>query len=399
MVPRTPRIKKYKRKHLKILKITSVWLAASSILFGGATLATPTYGEFNHSSEQEIDIQACFIFPQTILEFLELSKQYTEENKAGISNVLNASNELGIDLMNEQLSEVENSPSEPETGGGSLGGSVTGDTSTIKGLQDLISSYNAQISFLNSSIEMNKQRANTITSLITEAEKLTISIKELLEGSFAEQKQTSEERMVKIEEWLTIIISSKEKAIEECKYTEEFFENIIFEMKELTSVNNDLYEQLENEETKIEQQSLDFTSRIENLKATLKSIDEQNLKLAEEITSYEGQIASAMQQIQVLIEEEKRKLAEKEAKEKAEKEAKEKAEKEAKEKAEKEAKENAEKEAKENAEKAAEEQVEEGDKEKDNAAQGQPEQESKQPSKEKQLENEAVKAESVEKKY
>lgn len=294
-----------------MFKAFSSSVAVSSLLLGSGHLVSPTYSEFNSVKEQEVDISACFIFPQTVEQMRDRTVELQEEAKAILDEALGKVSELNVESMNEKLAGLKKDAgteagAEGETEGGapSQEQESGADVITIEGLQEAQALLAAEIAVLENTIATlqntittNEEEIKTLEEITKEIEGMVAQLEEIITTVFPKAQEQIQEKLDEINEIIQYILEIKDAAIKDCNFEPQFFEDILLQMnteKDKTEVFiSNLEEKLATtgeEITQLKNNALELQTAMEELK-------QANVELLASIESIKAQIAAINQQI------------------------------------------------------------------------------------------------------
>ncbi|MBS4190151.1 hypothetical protein KHA94_08025 [Bacillus sp. FJAT-49705] len=295
MVPRSSRYKKRKKmQRKKMLKNFTTSVAISSILLGSAQITRPTYGEFNSRNDQDSDIQACFIFPRTVEEYRDRTYELQQETEVLINDALAKLSELDISTMNEKLDALNEEKADEE---GATPPDFQADTSTIEGLQALQSQLQSEIIAIQNTIAANEQQIAALQEIITEVQELITKLEEIVSTVFPEAKEQAQLKLDEMIEIIQIIEEIKDRAIQECKFDPEFFNNILEQMNMYKAKTEELILKLDEELVKTEELIQEMNEKATELNDNIEALQTENEGLLAKIVEIESQIAAIDQQI------------------------------------------------------------------------------------------------------
>jgi DNA repair exonuclease SbcCD ATPase subunit len=296
-------------------------VAISSLLLGTARMTGPTYGAFTSVQDQEIGVQACFIFPKEVEKRRDLTYEWKEEAIALMEDILAKASEIDVAGLTEKIEGMIN-PEEGKDSAGEAPAEISFDTTTIEGLQAQQESLRAEIAAIQATIAANEQKVADLEAIILEIQELQTKLQDILANEFPKGELKAQENLKKIEETLEFIKSIVKLAIEECNYDPEFFELILTQIEgfkeELTLSMEEFAEgkilteeQLEQLDMKMEEvnkamedlrkQNTDLLAKITEIESTIASIDQQIVAFQEIQKKKDGLKAGAAQLIQKLI--------------------------------------------------------------------------------------------------
>lgn len=300
MVPRSSRYRGNKKKIRKrMFKNFSSSFAISSLILGSAQLVTPTYSEFNSINEQEIDIKACFIFPQTIEDIKEKTSLLHQEAVAFKEDALSQAANVnidsvmgGIDSYKESIANKDQTPTD----------NFTGDTNTIEGLQALQNNLQAELSSIQNTITSNEEGMNKLQVITTELNDLLIQTESIITDVFPNAIVESEDRLIEIIKFIQFIEDYMNRAIEECNFSQEYFNEILNEMEIYKLGTEEVITELENGLLQMEDQRALLNDKVGEVDALILNLQSINDSLSARIADIENQLAVISEQIAVLVE-------------------------------------------------------------------------------------------------
>ncbi len=74
--------------YMNKLKPFIIILALSIVILSGTNLISATYGAYVHPQEDEMDIQACFIFPETIQAYKDRTYEVKKEARIAVNDLV-----------------------------------------------------------------------------------------------------------------------------------------------------------------------------------------------------------------------------------------------------------------------------------------------------------------------
>lgn len=284
-------------------------VAISSLLLGTARLTVPTYAAFTSVQDQEIGVQACFIFPKEIEKRRDLTYEWKEDAIVLMQNALTKASEVNVAGLTEKIDGMIE-PGEEAAAEAPPAASV--DSTTIEGLQAQQESLRAEIAAIQTTIAANEQRIADLEAIILEIQAFQTKLQDILTTDFPKADEKARENLEKIEKTLEFIKGIVELAIEQCNYDPEFFELILAQMEgykqELTLFIEEFAKGKELAEEQIEL----LSTKTEEVHAAIEALRQQNANLLAKITELENAIAAIDQQIIVFQEIQKKKDALKE---------------------------------------------------------------------------------------
>jgi predicted nucleic acid-binding Zn-ribbon protein len=302
ILPVEPRGKKINRerteKRRKLFKAFSASTALSSMILGGAQLASPTYAQFNDSQEEEIEIGACFIFPKVIEEdyrdlSVTLSAEVISKAKAAImtGEQLKEKNTAISKLTSSDGSGK--SGSNDNTGAAGAGGGTEDSVlvSQQKSLESQLSDAQTQLKTVNSKIQEIEKDYQTLTAL-------SQSIKSYVDISLKEAKTDGNEKLIEIENLVNEINGIKFAAIKECTYDEAYFAEVLKPMEQAKVELNEVVKELEGEETKFKSLLDKYEKDLHSYKESLQSYNTDSARLESEINGIKSKINKVKEQIE-----------------------------------------------------------------------------------------------------
>lgn len=322
MEPRSVKHKnKLRKQRKKLFRTFTSSVAISSLLLGTARMTGPTYGAFTSVQDQEIGVQACFIFPKEVEKRRDLTYEWKEEAIALMEDILGKASEIDVAGLTEKIEGMIN-PEEGKDSAGEAPAEISFDTTTIEGLQARQESLRAEIAAIQATIAANEQKVADLEAIILEIQELQTKLQDILANEFPKGELKAQENLKKIEETLEFIKSIVKLAIEQCNYDPEFFELILTQIEgfkeELTLSMEEFAEgkilteeQLEQLDMKMEEvnkamedlrkQNTDLLAKITEIESTIASIDQQIVAFQEIQKKKDGLKAGAAQLIQKLI--------------------------------------------------------------------------------------------------
>ncbi|TCJ06252.1 hypothetical protein [Cytobacillus praedii] len=309
MKPRSMRHNsKVKKQKRRLFRTFTSSVAISSLLLGTARMTGPTYGAFTSIQDQEIGVQACFIFPKEIEKRRDLTYEWKEEAIALMEEILAKAGEIDVAGMTEKIDGMlkaeEDDVEAPPV--------ATFDTTTIEGLQAQQESLRAEIAAIQLTIVENEQKVSDLGVLISEIQEMQTKLQDILTNEFPKGEEKAQENLKKIEETLEFIKGIVKLAIEQCNYDPEFFELILLQIEGFKEELTLFIEEFAKAKTLTEEQIELLTAKIEEANKAIEALQQQNTDLLAKITELESAIAAIDQQIKVFKEIQKKKDALKE---------------------------------------------------------------------------------------
>ncbi len=284
-------------------------VAISSLLLGTARLTVPTYAAFTSVQDQEIGVQACFIFPKEIEKRRDLTYEWKEEAIVLMQNALTKASEVNVAGLTEKIDGMIE-PGEEAAAEAPPAASV--DSTTIEGLQAQQESLRAEIAAIQTAIAANEQRIADLKAMILEIQAFQTKLQDILTTDFPKADEKARENLEKIEKTLEFIKGIVELAIEQCNYDPEFFELILAQMEGYKEELTLFMEEFAKGKALIEEQIELLSAKTKEVHAAIEALRQQNTDLLAKITELESAIAAIDQQIIVFQEIQKKKDALKE---------------------------------------------------------------------------------------
>ncbi|MGN7399394.1 hypothetical protein ACTHO0_06015 [Cytobacillus praedii] len=309
MKPRSMRHNsKVKKQKRRLFRTFTSSVAISSLLLGTARMTGPTYGAFTSIQDQEIGVQACFIFPKEIEKRRDLTYEWKEEAIALMEEILAKAGEIDVAGMTEKIDgmikAVEDDVEAPPV--------ASFDTTTIEGLQAQQESLRAEIAAIQLTIAENNQKVTDLGVLISEIQEMQTKLQDILANEFPKGEAKAQENLKKIEDTLEFIKGIVKLAIEQCKYDPEFFELILLQIEGFKEELTLFIEEFAEAKALTEEQIEQLSAKIEEVNEAIEALHQQNTGLLAKITELESMIAFIDQQIKVFQEIQKKKDALKE---------------------------------------------------------------------------------------
>ncbi len=268
----------------------------------------PTYGAFTSIQDQEIGVQACFIFPKEIEKRRDLTYEWKEEAIALMEEILAKAGEIDVTGMTEKIDGMikveEDDVEAPPV--------ASFDTTTIEGLQAQQESLRGEIAAIQLTIAENNQKVTDLGVLISEIQEMQTKLQDILANEFPKGEAKAQENLKKIEDTLEFIKGIVKLAIEQCKYDPEFFELILLQIEGFKEELTLFIEEFAEAKTLTEEQIEQLSAKIEEVNKAIEALRQQNTDLLAKITELESTIAAIDQQIKVFQEIQKKKDALKE---------------------------------------------------------------------------------------
>ncbi|MED3549367.1 hypothetical protein [Cytobacillus praedii] len=299
---------KLKKQKRRLFRTFTSSVAISSLLLGTARMTGPTYGAFTSIQDQEIGVQACFIFPKEIEKRRDLTYEWKEEAIILMEEILAKAGEIDVAGMTEKIDGMikaeEDDVEAPPV--------ASFDTTTIEGLQAQQESLRAEIAAIQLTIEENNQKVTDLGVLISEIQEMQTKLQDILANEFPKGEAKAQENLKKIEDTLEFIKGIVKLAIEQCKYDPEFFELILLQIEGFKEELTLFIEEFAEAKTLTEEQIEQLSAKIEEVNKAIEALRQQNTDLLAKITELESTIAAIDQQIKVFQEIQKKKNALKE---------------------------------------------------------------------------------------
>ncbi|WP_306010193.1 hypothetical protein [Bacillus sp. MMSF_3328] len=280
-------------KRKRLFKAFSASTALSSMILGGAQLASPTYAQFNSTQEKEIQIGACFIFPKVIEKdyrdfAVNLSEEVIEEAKAAMiageqlkeKNTAISISELKS-LNDNKLDDSETNSDNTGAGGGTAVNQLTLQKNS---LVSQLNSVKSQLRAVNSGIQEMENESKALAAY-------SQSIKSYLESVLKESKTNGSLKLMELENLLAEINGFKDKAINECKYEKAYFSEVLTPMNLATEGLKEILKKLEDEE-------VSFISLLDESEKNLQSYTDSLQRYRTESAMLENEIASIKSNIE-----------------------------------------------------------------------------------------------------
>ncbi|TYS47018.1 hypothetical protein [Bacillus infantis] len=278
-------------KRKRLFKAFAASTALSSMILGGAQLASPTYAQFNSTQEKEIQIGACFIFPKVIEEdyrdlAVNLSEEVIAEAKAAmiageqLKEKNTAISELNS-LNDNKLDDSETNSDNTDAGGGTAVNQLTFQKNS---LVSQLNSVKSQLRAVNSGVQEMENKSKALAAY-------SQSIKSYLESVLKESKTNGSLKLVEIENLLAEINGFKDKAINDCKYEKVYFSEVLTPMNQATEGLKEVLKKLEDEE-------VSFISLLDESEKNLQSYTDSLQRYRTESARLENEIASIKSNIE-----------------------------------------------------------------------------------------------------
>ncbi|KQL21451.1 hypothetical protein LIS82_24975 [Cytobacillus solani] len=307
MEPRFMRQKgKLKKQKRRLFRIFTSSVAISSLLLGTARMTGPTYGAFTSIQDQEIGVQACFIFPKEIEKRRDLTYEWKEEAIVLMQEILAKAGEIDVAGMTEKIDGMIKAEEEDGT---EAPPAVSFDTTTIEGLQAQQESLRAEIAAIQLTIAENEQKVSDLGALISEIQEMQTKLQEVLANDFPKGEQKAQENLKKMEETLEFIRGIVQLAIEQCNYDPEFFELILTQIEGFKEELILFMEEFAEGKILTEEQVKQLDMKMEEVNKAMEALRQQNTDLLAKITEIESTIAAIDQQIIAFQEIQKKKDA------------------------------------------------------------------------------------------
>ncbi|MEH7522605.1 hypothetical protein V7149_04870 [Bacillus sp. JJ1503] len=314
MVPRSSRHRSNKRKQRKrMFKAFSSSVAVSSLILGSGHLVSPTYSEFNSVKEQEVDISACFIFPQTIEQMRDRTVVLQEEAKAILDEALGKVAELDVESMNKKLDSLKKD-AETEAGDETGEADVAApsqesglDMNTIDGLQGAQVQLKADIAALENimntlqnTITANEEEIKALDEITKEIDEMVTQLEEIITEVFPKARDQIQEKLDEINEIIEYILEIKDVAIQDCKFEPQFFEDILLQMNTEKAKTEEFISNLEEKLATTGEQIIQLNNNAVELQTAMEELRQANVELLASIESIKAQIAALNDQIAVI---------------------------------------------------------------------------------------------------
>lgn len=297
-----PRGKKINRerteKRRNLFKAFSASTALSSMILGGAQLASPTYAQFNDSQEEEIEIGACFIFPKVIEEdYRDLSVTLSDE----VISKAKAAIMTGEQLKEKNTAISQLASSDANGKNGSADSTVAADAvagtkdnqlvSQQKSLDSQLSNAQTQLKAVNSKIQEIEKEYQTLNTF-------SQSIRSYVDISLKEAKTDGNQKLTEIENLVNKINGIKVAAINECTYDEAYFAEVLKPMEQAKVELKEVLKDLESEEVNFKNLLDKYEKDLQSYKDSLQSYNTDSARLESEINGIKSNINKVKEQIE-----------------------------------------------------------------------------------------------------